>query len=95
MAHIRITSASPVASQGEEAADATSDEDLNERFGLAYEWSGDCIDFRRAGLDGKLHVLKDQVRLDCELGFVMSVFKPKFEAAIHVEFDKYFGKSKT
>jgi len=95
MAHLRIIKRHHLSHRkAREAAEHVA-KDLNERFGLAYEWSGDCIDFKRAGLDGKLHVLKDQVRLDCELGFVMSVFKPKLEAAIHGEFDKYFGKSKT
>jgi hypothetical protein len=34
------------------------------------------------------------VRLDCELGLVMSMFKSALEEAVHDQFDKYFGKSK-
>lgn len=94
MSQIRISKRHQLSHRkAREAAEHVA-KDLNKRFGLAYEWNGDCVDFKRTGLAGKLHVLKDQVRLDCELGFVMSMFKPALEAAVHSEFDKYFGKSK-
>ena len=67
-------------------------EDLNERFGLAYTWHGDCIDFTRPGLTGQLHVLKDEVRLDCKLGFLLGAIKPAIEREVHKEFDHRFGK---
>lgn len=67
-------------------------EDLNERFDLAYEWNGDCIEFSRPGLSGELHVLKDEVRLDCELGFLLSAIRPAIEREVHKEFDLRFGK---
>ncbi len=94
MSHIRITKRHHLSHRkAKEAAEQVA-RDLHKRFGLAYEWQGDSVDFKRAGLAGKLHVLKDQVRLDCELGFVMSMFKPALEEAVHDEFDKYFGKPK-
>ena len=37
---------------------------------------------------------KDVVRLDCELGFMLSLLKPSIEAEVHKQFDKYFGKAK-
>jgi putative polyhydroxyalkanoate system protein len=69
-------------------------EDLNERFDLDYTWNGDCIDFRHAGLTGQLHVLKDEVRLDCQLSFLLGAIKPAIEHEVHKEFDKRFGKHK-
>jgi putative polyhydroxyalkanoate system protein len=69
-------------------------EDLNERFDLEYKWHGDCIDFSRPGLAGQLHILKDEVRLDCKLGFLLGTIKPAIERAVHSEFDKHFGKRK-
>jgi putative polyhydroxyalkanoate system protein len=94
MAHIRITKRHHLThGKAREAAERVA-RDLNKRFGLTYGWDGDCVDFKRTGLTGRLHVLKDQVRLDCELGFVMSIFKPALEGAVHEEFDKYFGKPK-
>jgi putative polyhydroxyalkanoate system protein len=76
-----------------EAAEKVA-KDLHKRFDLEYAWSGDNIDFRRAGLSGKLTVGKRDVRLDCELGFILSLLKPNIEAEVHQQFDKYFGKSK-
>ncbi len=67
--------------------------DLNERFDLDYTWKGDHIEFRRPGLTGALHVGKKAVRLDCELGFMLSLLKPTIEAEVHRQFDKYFGEA--
>ena len=68
--------------------------DLRKRFELAYRWKGDAIEFERPGLVGALHVRKDDVRLDCELGFMLSLLKPAIETEVHQQFDKYFGKGK-
>jgi putative polyhydroxyalkanoate system protein len=94
MAAIRISKTHHLSHRkAREAAEQVA-KDLHRRFGLDWEWDGDCVDFSRAGLSGKLHVLQDEVRLDCQLGFVMSMFKPALEEAVHTEFDKYFGKPK-
>jgi putative polyhydroxyalkanoate system protein len=68
--------------------------DLKKRFELDYCWQGDAIEFKRPGLTGLLHVGKEDVRLDCELGLMLSLLKPTIENAVHKEFDKYFGKPK-
>jgi putative polyhydroxyalkanoate system protein len=68
--------------------------DLRERFDLEYAWKGDHIVFNRPGLTGALHVDKKAVRLDCQLGFMLSLLKPNIEAEVHKQFDKYFGKAK-
>jgi len=39
-------------------------------------------------------VHKDGVRLDCELGMMLSLIKPAIETEVHKQFDKYFGKAK-
>ena len=78
--------------KAKEAAKKVAD-DLNERFDLEYAWKGDHIEFRRPGLAGALHVGKNAVRLDCELGFMLSLLKPTIEAEVHKQFDKYFGKT--
>lgn len=94
MAEIRIRKAHHLSHRkAREAAERVA-KDLHKRFGLEWEWDGDYVDFKRTGLAGRLHVLEDQVRLDCQLGFVMSMFKSALEEAVHEEFDKYFGKPK-
>ena len=67
-------------------------EDLKERFDLKYKWRGDSIEFQRPGLQGEMRVGRKEVRLDCELGMLLSLLKPTLESAIHREFDKRFGK---
>lgn len=68
--------------------------DLNKRFDLDYAWKGDNIEFTRTGLKGALHVGKETVRLNCELGLMLSLIKPSIEAEVEKQFDKYFGKPK-
>jgi len=66
-------------------------DDLARRFDLNCEWHGDRIEFERAGVSGELHVGKNEVRLDCELGFLLSMLKPTIEDTVNRDFDKYFG----
>jgi putative polyhydroxyalkanoate system protein len=79
--------------KAKEAAQKIAD-DLAKRFDLDCEWKGDRIEFERPGVSGELHVGKDEVRLDCELGFLLSMLKPTIEDAVNRDFDKYFGKAK-
>ena len=95
MAVIAIAKKHKLSHQKAKAAAEKVADDLNARFDLEYAWQGDHIDFKRPGLTGALHVGKDAVRLDCELGFMLSLLKPTIEAEVHKQFDKYFGKSKS
>ena len=79
--------------KAKEAAEKVA-EDLHARFDLEFKWKGDAIEFRRPGLTGALHVGKEDVRLDCQLGFMLSLLKPTIETEVHKQFDKYFGKAK-
>lgn len=79
--------------KAKEAAQKIAD-DLAARFDLDCAWSGDDIEFERAGVAGKLHIGKSEVRLDCQLGFLLSMLKPTIEDAVNRDFDKYFGKTK-
>ena len=79
--------------RAKEAAQKIAD-DLAQRFDLNCEWKGDRIEFERAGVSGALHVGKSEVRLDCQLGFLLSMLKPTIEDAVNRDFDKYFGKAK-
>ncbi|MEO8305941.1 MAG: polyhydroxyalkanoic acid system family protein [Betaproteobacteria bacterium] len=79
--------------KAKEAAEKVA-EDLHTRFDLEYKWKGDAIEFKRSGLSGALRVGKEEVRLDCELGFMLSLLKPSIETEVHKQFDKYFGKTK-
>jgi putative polyhydroxyalkanoate system protein len=78
--------------KAKEAAQRVAD-DLKARFELKYAWRGNAIEFERPGLTGKMEVGKDNVRLDADLGMILSLLKPKLEAEIHKEFDLRFGKT--
>ena len=75
-----------------EAAQKIAD-DLAKRFDLECAWNGDDIAFERSGVSGTLHVGKSEVRLDCQLGFLLSMLKPTIEDVVNRDFDKYFGKA--
>jgi putative polyhydroxyalkanoate system protein len=94
MATLEIAKTHTLTHKGAKEAAEKIAEDLNERFDLEYCWNGDAIEFERPGLTGRLHVGKREVRLDCELGFLLSMLKPKIEDVVHRDFDKYFGKAK-
>ena len=94
MALIAIAKRHTLSHQKAKAAAEKVAVDLNERFDLEYAWKGDHIEFKRPGLAGALHIGKETVRLDCELGFMLSLLKPAIEAEVHKQFDKYFGKPK-
>jgi len=78
--------------KAKEAAQKVAD-DLKARFDLDYAWRGNQIDFKRPGLSGTMHIGKDEVRLDCELGMLLSLLRPKLESEIDKEFEKRFGKT--
>ena len=94
MAHIAIAKKHALTHPKARAAAEKIAVDLNKRFDLDYAWKGDDIEFKRSGLTGALHVGKETVRLDCQLGLMLSLLKPTIEAEVEKQFDKYFGKPK-
>lgn len=72
------------------AADKVA-QDLRTRFDLEYHWDGDSIAFERPGLAGELRVGREDVRLDCKLGFLLSALKGAIEKEVHKEFDRHFA----
>lgn len=67
--------------------------DLNKRFDLDYAWEGDHVEFERPGLSGRMHVGKEEIRLDVRLGLLLSMMKPALEKEIHAQLDKLIGKA--
>jgi putative polyhydroxyalkanoate system protein len=67
--------------------------DLNKRFDLDYEWEGDHVNFSRPGVTGRMLVGKDRLKLDVELGFLLSMLKPVIEKEIVSQLDKLVGKA--
>ena len=79
---------------GLEAARAVADRlghEMSEQYGVESRWVGDSLHFSRTGLSGVLHVSADQIRLEAQLGFLFSVYKPRIEASMSANFERYFG----
>jgi putative polyhydroxyalkanoate system protein len=65
--------------------------DLHKRFDLAYEWDGDHIDFERPGVTGRMHVGRDRIKLDVQLGLLLGMLKPAIEREIDAQLDRLLG----
>src|SRR5215216_4146802 len=76
MATISITKKHQMTHKAAKAAAEKVAADLQQRFGLRYEWDGDRCAFERAGLTGELVVGATDVRLECTLGFLLGAIKP-------------------
>lgn len=66
-------------------------EEMADVFDMESEWEGNVLHFSRSGVTGSMTVTKDTVTLDAKLGFLLSALKPRIEAQIEKNFDKYFG----
>lgn len=64
---------------------------LSERFGINYEWAGDTLNFARSGVDGKIDLSPNQLRVTANLGFLMSAFKGPIESEIRRVLQERFG----
>jgi putative polyhydroxyalkanoate system protein len=65
--------------------------DLQKRFDLAYEWDGDHIDFERPGVTGRMHVGRDRIKLEVQLGLLLGMLKPTIEKEIDAQLDRLLG----
>ena len=55
---------------------------LAERFDMEYGWDGDTLNFNRSGVEGKIALLADKLRVTANLGFLLSAMKGPIEAEI-------------
>lgn len=63
---------------------------LAERFDVEYEWDGDTLNFARSGVDGKIALKPEQLRVTASLGFLLSALKGPIEAEIRRVLDEKF-----
>jgi putative polyhydroxyalkanoate system protein len=64
---------------------------LRKDFDLDYAWDGEVLRFERSGVDGELHVTAKEVRLEAKLGFLLAFLKPRIEAEVAEQLDRYLG----
>ena len=68
--------------QAKKIAQKTAD-DLAREYDLVSGWDGDTLHFRRAGVEGQMHVTDSHIDLNVKLGFLLKPFKARFEQ--HIE----------
>lgn len=75
--------------KAKEAVESIAHE-LAQEFDIRYEWDGSVLNFERAGVQGTMTVGKKTLDIEAELGFLVSMLKPKIEREIHRFCDEQF-----
>lgn len=57
-------------------------------------WSAGELHFSRTGVVGRLGATGSEVDLYLKLGFLLTGFKPRIEASLGANFDRYFGPAR-
>ncbi len=58
------------------------------QYGLEPRWSGDTLNLKRSGVKGAVHVGDETIRIDVELGLLMSAMSGTIKAEIEKALDK-------
>lgn len=92
MSHIDIRH--PHAMPPQQARDAVEGlaRSLAERFGVDYRWSGDGIDFRRSGLDGRVQLEPGALHVTAKLGFLLGAMRGSIEHEVRRVLEERFGR---
>ncbi|MFN6433595.1 polyhydroxyalkanoic acid system family protein, partial [Eubacterium callanderi] len=78
-------------SLGKEGARAKAEKlasKLQEQYGLEPSWSGDTLNFKRSGVKCTVWVADDSLRIDVELGLLMSAMSGTIKSEIEKALDK-------
>jgi len=63
---------------------------LSERFDMDYGWDGDSMAFNRSGVDGRIDLGEDNLRVTAKLGFLLSALQGTVEGEIRRVLDEKF-----
>ncbi|MCU1740136.1 MULTISPECIES: polyhydroxyalkanoic acid system family protein [unclassified Pseudomonas] len=58
------------------------------QYGLEPQWSGDTLNLKRSGVKGAVHVSEETIRIEVELGLLMSAMSGTIKAEIEKALDK-------
>ncbi|RBJ81440.1 polyhydroxyalkanoic acid system protein [Pseudomonas sp. MWU12-2534b] len=61
---------------------------LADQYGLEPQWAGDTLNLKRSGVKGAVHVGEASIRIDVELGLLMSVMSGTIQSEIEKALDK-------
>jgi putative polyhydroxyalkanoate system protein len=61
---------------------------LADQYGLEPKWSGDTLNLKRSGVKGTVQVGEELIRIDVELGLLMSAMSGTIKSEIEKALDK-------
>jgi putative polyhydroxyalkanoate system protein len=64
---------------------------MQEKFGMQGQWQGDILHFSRPGVKGSITVGRDEIRVNAELGLMLSPLKGMVEQEIRRKLDEHFA----
>ncbi len=88
MARITVERAHTLGKEGARAKAEKLAQKLQEQYGLEPSWSGDTLNLKRSGVKGTVQVAADLLRIDVELGLLMSAMSGTIKTEIEKALDK-------
>ena len=88
MARITVERAHTLAKEGARAKAEKLAQKLQDQYGLEPSWSGDTLNLKRSGVKGTVQVAADLLRIDVELGLLMSAMSGTIKTEIEKALDK-------
>ena len=61
------------------------------KFGMAYRWNGNLLEFNRSGVDGHIALEPRELHVTAKLGFLLSAMKGPIEHEIRRYLDERFS----
>ena len=65
--------------------------ELVRRYGVQTQWQGNTLLVRRGGIEGRIEVGDDNVRMQAQLGVMIGMLKGTIEQEIQKQFERHFG----
>ena len=88
MARITVERAHSLGKDGARAKAEKLAQKLQDQYGLQPSWSGDTLNLKRSGVKGTVLVADDLLRIDVELGLLMSAMSGTIKTEIEKALDK-------
>ncbi|HXS72885.1 MAG TPA: polyhydroxyalkanoic acid system family protein [Rhodanobacteraceae bacterium] len=61
------------------------------KYSVESSWEGDTLHIRRSGVEGRIEVGEDSVRMRAQLGLMAGMLKGTIEQEVQHQFDQHFG----
>lgn len=88
MARITVEREHSLGKEGARAKAETLAQKLKDKYGVESSWSGDTLKLKRSGVKGTVLVDDDLLRIDVELGLLMSAMSGTLKSEIEKALDK-------